>query len=102
MLTVLQLSEGTEEIPRYRKVRGQHRSFPPRCKRQPEKLLCVSAATFIKPLGFAERLPTSGRDRVLTAGKIRPYLLFFCPKVPSLRTRECSTRESPSDSLPYL
>lgn len=80
MLTVLQLSEGTEEIPRYRKVRGQHRSFPPRCKRQPEKLLCVSAATFIKPLGFAERLPTSGRDRVLTAGKIRLLPAFLLPQ----------------------
>lgn len=45
MLAVLQLSEGSEEVPRYRKGREQHRSFPP-------KKSWVSQVLLYKTSGF--------------------------------------------------
>lgn len=54
---------------------------------------CVSQLPLLQNLWVLLKwLPTSGRDIVLTAEKIR---LFFCPEVPSLRTREHSTHDSP-------
>lgn len=94
MLAVLQLSEGTEEVPRYRKVQD---SIGPHQDASSSQKSCWESQVPLLPNLWAllKWLPPVAEITDYLLLKKYGSCLLFCADVPSLKTREHCTCESP-------